>query len=152
MNSVKNESFKIVNSVKNETFKMWFLWKMRHLKCEFCEKWDFEIVNSVKNETLKLRIWWKMRHWNCEFGEKWEFFGLFSNIVGNPGGCSYDRMASSWLHPFCRLRCFLTVFWAFTWAPGISQPHAYSVVRGARGRLAGNLPPLFCVLRTQIEN
>ena len=43
---------KNVNFVKNETLKMWFLWKMRFWKCEFCLKWDFGKCDFL----CKLRI------------------------------------------------------------------------------------------------
>ena len=73
-------------------WKLWFLWKMRFWKCEFCVKWDFEIVIFVKNEILKLwfkkkptilKMWIlsKMRFSKCEFWEKWVFENV--NFVKN---------------------------------------------------------------------
>ena len=52
-------------------------------------------------------------------------------LQGIPGAF----LPSSWLGPFCPLRCFLTV-WDQVWLCGLPKR--------MRGRLAGNLPPLLC--------
>ena len=87
---LKNCDFQIVIFVKIAILKMWFLWKFRVWKCDFCENcdlenmifvkiaiWkydfcencDFENAILVKNVILKVWILLKMRFRKCEFLE-----------------------------------------------------------------------------------
>ena len=65
-----------MNFLKIEIFILWFPWKIRFSKCEFCQKWEFQNVNFVKNEIIKMWILRKLWFLRSQFCKNW-IFGIW---------------------------------------------------------------------------
>ena len=88
----RNSCLRNVNFVKYEILKMWFLWKMRLWKCEFCQKCKFENVKfwinqdfcpSVIRKRMKIHtiLWWRIS------------LGLTRRLL-NPRNCAWIQIIS----------------------------------------------------------